>query len=399
VRASARLQNVWRNVLTVFVPLSSSTEEKDTVLSYDEFRACKTFVSPDSFEEILKRLVNEGVLAVPDNPEVKIEGSFQSYFPQINYRSSNDAPIDLEWPGDFFVFQPDDTFKASPEARALLSLDQPLYDDGYGVILDLFGIDLHQSNAYTGTLLFYLPKYVARITNIHSRSRQLSLIVESNIDLNQLLVKLYCAAPPSSSYHYEGHFEKNELSIDLEFAPLFYLVYLLSTKTGEVLDYRRFDVRWQTLSKDIEFERTQENTEIIIQQGENELVEFKQEFTKNREEFVETAVAMSNAKGGTIFVGVSNNGSITGVTNQSTEDSILQSIRELSDPSILPKVDRIDIQGKEVLAVRIEEGQNKPYTLKNKGVFVRYGSTDRIAKRDELDQFYAAKYEISRLYP
>ena len=41
--------------------------------------------------------------------------------------------------------------------------------------------------------------------------------------------------------------------------------------------------------------------------------------------------------------------------------------------------------------MRINEGNNKPYNLKDKGVYVRKGSTDRIANRIELDEFYSNK--------
>jgi predicted HTH transcriptional regulator len=117
--------------------------------------------------------------------------------------------------------------------------------------------------------------------------------------------------------------------------------------------------------------------------------EFKQEFPKNSEEFVESAVAMANGGGGTVYIGVDDHGVITGVTNLRTEDSIYNSLRELCEPGIQPEIRRVQLHDKPVILVQIKEGANKPYLVKNKGVYVRYGSTDRIATRDELDAFYS----------
>ena len=48
----------------------------------------------------------------------------------------------------------------------------------------------------------------------------------------------------------------------------------------------------------------------IIKKGETETVEFKSSFGKP---IIETLVAFSNYKGGSIYLGVSNNGEIIGI--------------------------------------------------------------------------------------
>ena len=39
--------------------------------------------------------------------------------------------------------------------------------------------------------------------------------------------------------------------------------------------------------------------------------------------------------------------------------------------------------------VRVPSGENKPYVLRDRGVFVRRNATNRQATRNELDEFYA----------
>ena len=53
------------------------------------------------------------------------------------------------------------------------------------------------------------------------------------------------------------------------------------------------------------------NIENIIQQGENQHIEFKPSFN---EDVIETLCAFANAKGGTVYIGIQNNGEISGIS-------------------------------------------------------------------------------------
>ena len=46
---------------------------------------------------------------------------------------------------------------------------------------------------------------------------------------------------------------------------------------------------------------------------------------------------------------------------------------------------------KEILFIKVEEGSDKPYTVWQKGVFIRAGGSDRIAEKYELDEIYRQK--------
>lgn len=50
--------------------------------------------------------------------------------------------------------------------------------------------------------------------------------------------------------------------------------------------------------------------------------------------------------------------------------------------------EEVKIEGKPILVIAVPEGKDKPYQVKDRGVFVRSGGTDRIATRYELDEFY-----------
>ena len=51
--------------------------------------------------------------------------------------------------------------------------------------------------------------------------------------------------------------------------------------------------------------------EKFLKSGETESVEFKESFSKKT---VETAAAFSNTRGGTIFIGVNNDGGLKGIS-------------------------------------------------------------------------------------
>ena len=80
----------------------------------------------------------------------------------------------------------------------------------------------------------------------------------------------------------------------------------------------------------------------IIAKGESETVEFKTSFNK---EVIETLAAYANTKGGTVLVGVANNGDIIGITvNIETIQNWLNEIKTKTEPTILPSIESLEIE-------------------------------------------------------
>jgi ATP-dependent DNA helicase RecG len=102
-------------------------------------------------------------------------------------------------------------------------------------------------------------------------------------------------------------------------------------------------------------------------------------------EIAKSAVAMANTRGGTIFLGVDNNGIITGFQGDKPEEKIRDLLKDC-DPPLTPKVNLIRHNLGLVVRISVSEGTDKPYTVKGRGIIVRSGSTDRAATRYEIDQ-------------
>ncbi len=112
---------------------------------------------------------------------------------------------------------------------------------------------------------------------------------------------------------------------------------------------------------------------------ENEYVELKSELTK---EIKKEIVAFANTKGGTIYIGVNDDGTIKGLKNINKDIEALSGmIREgiKSDLSLYTKIETNKFEGKEIIVLKIMNAPNKPYYLADKGiisngVFFRYGN-------------------------
>lgn len=113
---------------------------------------------------------------------------------------------------------------------------------------------------------------------------------------------------------------------------------------------------------------------------ENKTTEFKREYV---DDIKNTVVAFANCDGGTIYIGVNDDGSVCGIQN--TDDTMLRvtnAIRDAIRPDITMFVEcRNEVMdGKSVISVVVHRGTARPYYLHGKGirpegVYVRQGAS------------------------
>jgi len=119
--------------------------------------------------------------------------------------------------------------------------------------------------------------------------------------------------------------------------------------------------------------------QIILAEGEGLTVEFKERIAKLDREIV----AFANTIGGSVFLGIDDDGNPKGVQVSNRLKSQIQDIARNCDPSIKIK---IITHAKEILEVFVEEGVDKPYRC-TYGFFVRIGPSTQKLKRDEIVDF------------
>ena len=121
---------------------------------------------------------------------------------------------------------------------------------------------------------------------------------------------------------------------------------------------------------------------------ESDKVELKREMIKDLDKEI---IAFLNAHGGTIYIGVEDNGNVIGV-QQNLRDEYDERISAILTNNIKPnsrnKVD-FSYNKDDVLVIRVKEGDSKPYYLTEKGpkpsgTYIRVGRSKRPANDDEI---------------
>src|SRR5690554_468469 len=97
---------------------------------------------------------------------------------------------------------------------------------------------------------------------------------------------------------------------------------------------------------------------------ESEIVELKSTF---QDEVIITLVAFANAKGGAVYVGVDDKGDVRGVSlGKETVQKWLNEIKVKTQPALIPEVDILDEQDRQVVVFSMPTYPIKPVSYKGK---------------------------------
>ena len=118
----------------------------------------------------------------------------------------------------------------------------------------------------------------------------------------------------------------------------------------------------------------------LIPLGEGFTVEFKKSGTTN---IGRELCAFANATGGTILIGVTDIGEISGVADHNKLKSMVQSIARSIEPPLI--VDIESVEG--VLVVSVPVQNSKPYSFAGK-FYLREGASSQQLGRDEIRKFF-----------
>ena len=112
---------------------------------------------------------------------------------------------------------------------------------------------------------------------------------------------------------------------------------------------------------------------------ENEYMELKSKLTKDIKKEI---VVFANSKGGTIYIGVNDDGTIKGLKNVSKDIEALSGMisEEIkSDLSLYTSIETNKYENKDIIILKIIDAPNKLYYLaKSSGVFFRHGNVSAL---------------------
>ena len=125
----------------------------------------------------------------------------------------------------------------------------------------------------------------------------------------------------------------------------------------------------------------------LISQGENSSIEFKSGNVRP-ESVAKEMAAFSNSFGGTLLIGVEDDGIISGINMEKIDQWLANIARNNVIPAISPDISIENIESKKVAVVEIPKGMNKPYQTIDGKYYIRISSTNRTATKEELSRFF-----------
>ena len=129
----------------------------------------------------------------------------------------------------------------------------------------------------------------------------------------------------------------------------------------------------------------------LMAQPEGAKLEFRRD-DERPETFAKEVVAFANMNGGIVLVGVEDDGSISGIQRNNLQEWLMDTVIDrYVHPFLLPDYEEISIEGKRVAAVKIPQGNSKPYVLKHQDrqdIYVRYGDTCQLAGREQQARLF-----------
>ena len=127
------------------------------------------------------------------------------------------------------------------------------------------------------------------------------------------------------------------------------------------------------------------NLQSFLNSGESETLEFKEKFDDRT---VESAVAFANAKGGMILIGVSDKGAVTGVDiGKETLAKWANQVSDKTEPQLIPEIEVLEFEGKQVVAVNVPEYPIKPVSVRGR-CFKRVNNSNRSMNAQEIAEMH-----------
>ena len=129
----------------------------------------------------------------------------------------------------------------------------------------------------------------------------------------------------------------------------------------------------------------------IIRNGENSGVEFKRDTLENFA-LAKELVAFANFQGGRLFLGVEDDGSVSGVTRANLEEWVMTACRDKIRPEVIPYFETVrDVEpGRDIAVVQVERGWTVHHVWHNnhRTYCIRVGSQSREASGEELERLF-----------
>jgi predicted HTH transcriptional regulator len=126
----------------------------------------------------------------------------------------------------------------------------------------------------------------------------------------------------------------------------------------------------------------------LIEQGEGEMLDFKKEISSVHR-IARTIVSFANHFGGTLLIGVNDNGTISGIKAEEEKFMLEEAAGACCNPAVELEIREWNLKGKTILEVIIPRGDKKPYyAIDEDGkewVYIRHRDQTLLASKVVVD--------------
>ena len=138
----------------------------------------------------------------------------------------------------------------------------------------------------------------------------------------------------------------------------------------------------------------EQRLENIIAQGETSTVEFKSwvkaPSVKEIINFtVDELIAFANCKGGTVYLGIEDNGEVTGCPDKYNLQNLCETIYDKTCPPMFTEVKQFPYKGKSIIAISVEQ-DGKIYATTDGRCLKRLGKNSKPFYPDEMSHIYSS---------
>ena len=118
---------------------------------------------------------------------------------------------------------------------------------------------------------------------------------------------------------------------------------------------------------------------------ESKTVEFKTTFNHDT---IESLVAFANTEGGSVYIGVRDDGRVVGVPLAAESETVwINEIKSKTAPAIIPDADRLVVDGKNIVRLSIASLPVKPTSVQGR-YYIRKGKANHLMSIAELSDMY-----------
>lgn len=371
---------------------------KEKVQKYDNITLAIIPLTLDELGTLLEDLNSEKIRLKPLG-YVNAQNSFDPSYWHIPSRTHYAGYRD-EWPCYGFRTSLSKEISFKDLSRPLVKPELPPYPNFFEACNVFFRHEVHSTEHEPVNINFQIPNYSARINMLEIAENRISVWVDGKeLSLSDLVVQILCTKPNGKHQHSgDLRFDGTEqIKFDVDFVPDHVFVYLIDLKSGTNLDSKYFGSFYTSKTDGIVVKTSVEKLNDMLAAGENDNVEFKRDFDKTDKEFLESVVSFANTNDGTILLGVDDNGGAIGFYRDfgDTEKKIRGLVNGHCEPDIEVNVERIVLNGRPVIVVKVKEGKDKPYLLSGKSAYKRVKTDDLVFNRSDFDKAYEEKQNVS----